>query len=419
MIEDLIAYEMAGQRRCINAPAGWKHRVGSAEESHIRLTGEEMPPLLFSFSRDGAGNVTVTDETGALLQETTLPLETEVMGLPFLMFEPSDLLESPFAVNEIPDHPLALRSAYGGVALDVPPARLLCAGCAPDADIVLPDGPNYAYVLWWDGAEHLHIAVLDNSEGGAWLTQEGWGQQEVVPLPITLQAGPLACELALGAAADPLPSAYVPAEETTLDDAPTLRSGPGERRPFHRTLSEPEPETEQQQALDRPWPAAAASSLPSYHELRQRSYALAIPAPQQSEKSQATAFILSALLGIFGADRFYLGQPVLGLLKLFTLGGFLIWAMVDTILLGMGAMTDARGLRLRREVAGSPSKSQGAAYLLAGFLGHFGADHFYLGNPILGILKLCTCGGLGIWSFVDTIMTGVGARRDSQGNSLV
>jgi hypothetical protein len=36
----------------------------------------------------------------------------------------------------------------------------------------------------------------------------------------------------------------------------------------------------------------------------------------------------------------------------------------------------------------------------------------------MGILKLLTCGGLGIWSIIDTVMTGMMIRNDPQGNSL-
>ncbi|WP_437295471.1 TM2 domain-containing protein [Sorangium sp. So ce426] len=143
------------------------------------------------------------------------------------------------------------------------------------------------------------------------------------------------------------------------------------------------------------------------------------PAQAYSDKDQATAFMLAVFLGTFGVDRFYLGQTGLGLLKLFTCGGLGFWSLIDTILIGTGSMRDAQGLVLRRDApVGHPTKSQSTLFLLSYFLGYFGVDRFYLGQTGLGIAKLLTCGGLGIWSLIDILMIGMGRFRDAEGNSL-
>jgi TM2 domain-containing membrane protein YozV len=40
--------------------------------------------------------------------------------------------------------------------------------------------------------------------------------------------------------------------------------------------------------------------------------------------------------------------------------------------------------------------------LIISFLaGYFGLDRFYRGEVALGVIKLITCGGLGVWYLVD------------------
>lgn len=65
-----------------------------------------------------------------------------------------------------------------------------------------------------------------------------------------------------------------------------------------------------------------------------------------SNKSFLVTWLLSLLMGVFGVDRFYLGKVGTGLLKLFTLGGLGIWALIDLILVLTNKTRDKHGLPL-------------------------------------------------------------------------
>lgn len=65
-----------------------------------------------------------------------------------------------------------------------------------------------------------------------------------------------------------------------------------------------------------------------------------------SEKSRGVALALAAILGPFGAHRFYVGRPRSGALMLATLGGLGIWYLYDIIVVAAGEFEDAAGRRL-------------------------------------------------------------------------
>lgn len=56
-----------------------------------------------------------------------------------------------------------------------------------------------------------------------------------------------------------------------------------------------------------------------------------------------TALLLSIFLGMFGADRFYLGYPALGLLKFCTLGFMFLGQLIDIILIATQIVGPADG----------------------------------------------------------------------------
>ena len=53
--------------------------------------------------------------------------------------------------------------------------------------------------------------------------------------------------------------------------------------------------------------------------------------------------------------------------------------------------------------------------ILSILLGGLGVDRFYAGSIGLGILKLLTAGGCGIWWLVDIIMIVTGGFKDGNG----
>ncbi len=61
-------------------------------------------------------------------------------------------------------------------------------------------------------------------------------------------------------------------------------------------------------------------------------------------------------------------------------------------------------------------KSKTVAIILAILLGGLGIDRFYTGYVGLGILKLITLGGFGIWSLIDIIFLCTGKYNPKDGS---
>ena len=56
--------------------------------------------------------------------------------------------------------------------------------------------------------------------------------------------------------------------------------------------------------------------------------------------------------------------------------------------------------------------------ILAILVGTLGIDRFYSGSIMLGVLKLVTIGGLGLWWLIDLIMLVTGSYKDGSGNPI-
>lgn len=65
-----------------------------------------------------------------------------------------------------------------------------------------------------------------------------------------------------------------------------------------------------------------------------------------SDKTILIAFLLVFFLGGLGIHRFYVGKIGTGILQILTVGGLGIWALIDLIMIVVGAFKDKDGRKL-------------------------------------------------------------------------
>jgi TM2 domain-containing membrane protein YozV len=139
-------------------------------------------------------------------------------------------------------------------------------------------------------------------------------------------------------------------------------------------------------------------------------------------KNGVLLLFLSWFLGFFGADRFYNGQIGLGILKLCTFGGFGIWAFIDFLMVVLGKYKDKEGnpfLVIHEDISSPKSEdSWSTAFLLSIFFGALGMNRFYTGRIGLGVAKLFTLGGFGVWVLIDNILLALGKTKDKEGKYI-
>jgi TM2 domain-containing membrane protein YozV len=68
---------------------------------------------------------------------------------------------------------------------------------------------------------------------------------------------------------------------------------------------------------------------------------------EKSEKGFVPTLLLCLFLGCLGIHRFYVGKIGTGIVMLITLGVFGIWALIDLIMIIVGAFKDKNGLPIK------------------------------------------------------------------------
>jgi len=153
----------------------------------------------------------------------------------------------------------------------------------------------------------------------------------------------------------------------------------------------------------------------------------------EKDKKEITVLCLLALTGVW--HYFYLGLNRLGFIKIgilvlsfiffffdvYQVGMLflfihIIWTIVDLFLILSGRMNSDI---YETPVDNSGVKYQSIALIFAITGGFLALDRFYLGLRTLGLVKLFSFGGFGLWIVVDFILILLNSLKDSKGESMV
>ena len=121
----------------------------------------------------------------------------------------------------------------------------------------------------------------------------------------------------------------------------------------------------------------------------------------ESPVVESHVFLLITVLGgHFGLDKAYRGNYLLGILKMLTFGGLGLWWLVDVYIAAgdAGKSWISGNLRWNGRVI---TKAHITLWIAVTPLGFMGIDRAYRGDTLMGVFKMLTLGGLGLWWLAD------------------
>lgn len=229
---------------------------------------------------------------------------------------------------------------------------------------------------WYD--DESDAALLRYWDGTAWTPHTAPRPADAAPNPLRVVAGGAGAAPSAPSTPPAPPVATPPAPTTPpippfgatpafddIDESTTARPmGAAPQQPFAAAVAPPAvPAYPGAAPAAFPPPPAAPAEFPSYTLPAPPGYALqeqttaplppgyvGAPGPQFSYEPYRTAgrtfvatWLFAMLLGVWGADRFYLGKFGTAIAKLLTLGGLGIWVLVDLLLVLTGSQRDRDG----------------------------------------------------------------------------